>query len=628
MPHKPGFIHSGKDENSWNYFELPFGSGADYVQPIPVENLPYTPVELGDMLETGEKEKEIEVEGYGKGRLVISKQNKNKPFFYADEANIPANQKAAKQLQIAETGANLPLLTSPLTTLATGVPRIIKDKTRAQIKKARMGADETFKDNAINLKKTIDGVFQMSSNMYRRAKDVAKKSHISFKSAMDYVNLTEKGTPPSGPMKPGNITGITNKGLLKDTDVDDPTVYIPPEERPDNEFFSMNVDPADVPRNDLSIIRTPGKQGKIINEKFTQLGGIKGGRLNLKTYRQFGKNREFAEIFLTPYGKGVPFQADAKDKSSVIKAIFADTSDALGIPFKAGIQAHHKTPIKTILPSLEGVVYDSPKYHKFTQLYLDQMLALGNMPENIMSVLGHAGRDSDSPHYLVHAFMRATFGEAGEYFWTPEKLQEITVYDTEGNAIGTKNDKLRVKYIKQQVKNIKESIDILNVAQEHYEMISGGKNPVPATAEQIVEFFFNKVPANKKFTPKIIKNIVNEIHSQLSTVPQYDQLTMETIVDEMSLDAIDTFIKSEENQAIAEDMLLDVIFEGLTTRQAIRKYKGAQYGIRQLSIRFKEAINQAQKAPVITRLKDLYKKNREKEPPSIGSQWDMFDKDE
>ena len=51
MPHKPGFIHSGKDENSWNYFELPFGKGADYTQPIPLEDLPYTPVELGEMLE-------------------------------------------------------------------------------------------------------------------------------------------------------------------------------------------------------------------------------------------------------------------------------------------------------------------------------------------------------------------------------------------------------------------------------------------------------------------------------------------------------------------------------------------------------------------------------------------------
>jgi hypothetical protein len=52
-------------------------------------------------------------------------------------------------------------------------------------------------------------------------------------------------------------------------------------------------------------------------------------------------------------------------------------------------------------------------------------------------------------------------------------------------------------------------------------------------------------------------------------------------------------------------MILDAIFEGKTAAQVIRKYKGAQYGVRQLSIRFREALNEAQKAPVITRLKDL-----------------------
>ena len=523
-------------------------------------------------------------------------------------------------------------ISTPLTFVAAGAAA----KGISKIKPKHLGITQTLEPytspksigkvprKTINITQQVDEVLSQRPFTTAEIIKVAKRNKISFVQAEEYLKLKNLGTPPKGTIKPDSTRMLTKGEGSYDPGKDE--VYFSPEERPDNTFFSMNVDPEDIPRNDLSMIRTPGKQGKIINEKFTQLGGIKGGRLDLKTYRQFGKNREFAEIFLTPYGKGVPFQADAKDKSSVIKAIFADTSDALGIPFKAGIQAHHKTPIKTILPSLEGVVYDSPKYHKFTQLYLDEMLALGNMPENIMSVLGHAGRDTDSPHYLVHAFMRATFGEAGENFWTPEKLQEITIYDPKGNAIGTKNDELRIKYIKEQVKNIKESIDILNVAQEHYEMISGGKNPVPATAEQIVEFFFNKVPANKKFTPKIIKNIVNEIHSQLSTVPQYDQLTMETIVDEMSLDAIDKFIKAEENTAIAEDMILDVIFEGKKPAQVLREYKGAQYGIRQLSIRFKEALNEAQKTPVITRLKDLYKKNREKEPPPIGSQWDtMFD---
>ena len=96
----------------------------------------------------------------------------------------------------------------------------------------------------------------------------------------------------------------------------------------------------------------------------------------------------------------------------------------------------------------------------------------------------------------------------------------------------------------------------------------------------------------------------------------------------MGLDAIDEFIKAEENIAIAEDMILDVIFDGKKPAQVLREYKGSQYGITQLSIRFRSAIKQAQKAPVITRLKDLYKKNREKEPPPLGSMWDLYDQDE
>ena len=78
-----------------------------YTKPIPLDKLPETPAVYGEMIkEYNETKKtvsrDIEVEGLGKGRLVLSKQNKGKPFFYADEANIEANQKAAKQLQTAD----------------------------------------------------------------------------------------------------------------------------------------------------------------------------------------------------------------------------------------------------------------------------------------------------------------------------------------------------------------------------------------------------------------------------------------------------------------------------------------------------------------------------------------------
>ena len=186
-----------------------------YIKPIPLEELPYTPVELGEMLDNDEKEREIEIDGYGKGRLVISPQNKNKPFFYADEANLPANQKAAKQLQVAETAFNAPLLLSPLLGLASGIPKIVKDRTRAQIKKARMSADESNLEGAINLKQTVDGVFNMPSQQVRDIVRIAKKNKISYKQAEEYLNLKLKGVEPSGTLNPGSSVETLTKRFMK-----------------------------------------------------------------------------------------------------------------------------------------------------------------------------------------------------------------------------------------------------------------------------------------------------------------------------------------------------------------------------------------------------------------------------
>ena len=186
-----------------------------YIKPIPLEELPYTPVELGEMLDNDEKEREIEIEGYGKGRLVISPQNKNKPFFYADEANLPANQKAAKQLQVAETAFNAPLLLSPLLGLASGIPKIVKDRTRAQIKKARMSADESNLEGAINLKQTVDGVFNMPSQQVRDIVRIAKKNKISYKQAEEYLNLKLTGVEPSGTLNPGSSVETLTKRFMK-----------------------------------------------------------------------------------------------------------------------------------------------------------------------------------------------------------------------------------------------------------------------------------------------------------------------------------------------------------------------------------------------------------------------------
>ena len=237
-----------------------------YIKPIPLEELPYTPVELGEMLENDEKEREIEVEGYGKGRLVISRQNKNKPFFYADEANIPANLKAAKQLQIAETAFNAPLLLSPLLGLATGIPKIAKDRTRAQIKKARMSADESNLEGAINLKQTVDGVFNMPSQQVRDIVRIAKKNKISYKQAEEYLNLKLKGVEPKGTLNPGSdrLSRGYKKGGLFDPNRDDTIMYSSTPDQPRPKLppkITTNEKMKKALLNDEAIILNPTYRG-------------------------------------------------------------------------------------------------------------------------------------------------------------------------------------------------------------------------------------------------------------------------------------------------------------------------------------------------------------------------------
>ena len=141
-----------------------------YTKPIPLEELPETPAVLGEMRQEFEEtkrnvEREIEVEGLGKGRLVISRQNNDKPFFYADEANVDANIKAAKQLSAAENIVNLPATVAPFVGIARGAKQIFNQKTMNRYKKLFMKVEESIgKDNSqpINVTPTPPGLTRTS----------------------------------------------------------------------------------------------------------------------------------------------------------------------------------------------------------------------------------------------------------------------------------------------------------------------------------------------------------------------------------------------------------------------------------------------------------------------------------
>ena len=487
-----------------------------YIKPIPLEELPYTPVELGEMLENDEKEREIEVEGYGKGRLVISKQNKNKPFFYADEANIPANQKAAKQLQVAETAFNAPLLLSPLLGLASGIPKIAKNKTRAQIKKARMYADESNLEGAINLQQTVDGVFNMPSQRYQRIRTVLKKNPgMSYKDALDYVNLVENGTPPTKPIKPGNITGVTNKGLLKDSDDDDLTrgykkggLFDP--NRDDTIMYSSTpeVDPEDVPTFDLSTMIEPirGKEPKNILFVLNN-NGMRGGRLDIFEYRRKGKDRKAVEYYVSPYSKMIKFDPRRNYIVASMNQKFGGQQKTLGLGEKRSFQAHHVVPIKASFPAFHGIVKESPKYNYYMKLYHDELLTLGNQIENIVPAIGAVDRDMRAPHHLVHQMIEATMGKAGEEFWDDTTLESLVVRDETGEIIGTRNDEMRERLVRKQIALFKRAEDIIKLGMEEYSLYASNEIVPP---EVIVDYFTQKLPTDLKYEPQIIKNIVNE----------------------------------------------------------------------------------------------------------------------
>ena len=211
---------------------------AKYTKPIPLEELPYTPVELGDMLDSGEKEKEIEVEGYGKGRLVISKQNKNKPFFYADEKNEAFNIQQAKKAERLFFFANAPAIFAPVLAPFTARTQpakvVLKDsvltkgkkvtgplpgskggQTLLQQRKTNKQTLAEFEATGFGKTKIAEDVFNMPTSRVQQIVKIAKRNNISYQKAEQYVNLKEQGIIPTETINPGTNAGLLEEGTTQ-----------------------------------------------------------------------------------------------------------------------------------------------------------------------------------------------------------------------------------------------------------------------------------------------------------------------------------------------------------------------------------------------------------------------------
>ena len=499
-----------------------------YTKPIPLEDLPYTPVELGDMLETGEKEREIEVEGYGKGRLVISKQNKNKPFFYADEANIPANQKAAKQLQIAENLANAPLQLAPLLALGTGLPRIAKDRTRAEIKKSRMGADELYKDNAVNLNKTVDGVFQMPSNQYKDIVRIAKKNKISYKQAEEYYNLKISGIEPTGTINPGSSVQDLTQRFMKS----------PKDRFPDAD----NIKNIDLGIDDTGFSYSIRKKQTIAeyrNKLFNDAGFRRNSNgdfvfdlASLKQFLKGEKRRLVSQYFQTRESQSV--KGSFEKTRDATKLDFLETYDGYMKLTGSKPNLHHEFAAMVSAPLYDGLALSETPGSEWMQLTellnlndiypgspVTDPASLGGPQSNLTQMLtkGRAGAPPE-PHDILHKQFYKELGiqdvPKGQNSWWDKRMykiksgpkgrlevaQEYADIVNEGNRIiKTAMSQINALFGKNQ--------DPQKITNLMIEMAETGKLKIAdskyrlKSVEAIVKIIENEVKADMGFTDEI-----------------------------------------------------------------------------------------------------------------------------
>jgi len=388
------------------------------------------------------------------------------------------------------------------------------------------------------------------------------------------------------------------------------------------------VDPKDyVSDEQIASWRTPGQKSQPLNFLFGERAGWRGGRLNLKSWRERGADKNIAEQFLTAPNKGVVFSSEANKKNPFMSRIFGieGAKKLIGAPEEAGniFQAHHNTATKAVLTGQNGLVYDSPYYHEIQKVWEDLELTLGNNPDNIIGTLGLVQRDLDSPHSLIHKFLDSKMGKDGTDFWTENIMKQIVIYDNTGNAIGHKNFDIRLAKTKEQALIFKEAVDLLKLAHRQYYLAKGVKpgaylTTEPILDEEIVDSFVNKLPpigGTGKYTTNVIKRIAKEIADEPNVTPTVKP-SIQDVFDEQAKELFDDLYKFAINESNAEDMLLDVIINKLTPAQALKKWRKNDPQMKQLSIRFKKAIKQAKSEDGVKKLKELYQRKQGEIPPA------------
>jgi phage gp46-like protein len=537
-----------------------------YTKPIPLDELPETPAVYGEMIEEYNETKrtvsrDIEVEGLGKGRLVLSKQNKGKPFFYADEANIEANQKAAKQLQTAETIANAPLLLAPFFSIVKGGQRIIKQRRDNQIKKSVLAAEDLDKvKNVIDLVKSrttgtpsisvnqIDTTAPTKSimNLYGGKLTPQQKQVLSSITARMDGGLDVPSIPPKG-VKLRDDPIDRDAALFRaqsnadnlDVDQVSPTFGqelsnfgVPMPTQLANELRGQateeivkgsvaNVNPSQKIALNKSITEIPGYKTVVGSPYYydynviRQLiaGGTVAKELGLRT--RGVSARDFLEAFQTPVtiggaSRGVDFGTYRNMNVPKLREAFGPALDALGLPRNAA-QIHHIAALHGISGIFHKLGYNSPIYREVVDAILAELpefaKGIGSMSGNLMPIISGS---ADSPHYYAHLFYVDVIGKDGSKFFTPEVLE---------NMVKSRN--YRIQKAKELGQIIAQAERIASQAQTIYEQLYAQGTGIPFSEIMDVMMQLNiegKLPRNimaPRYQVKAVGNLIKDINLAL-----------------------------------------------------------------------------------------------------------------
>ena len=380
-----------------------------YTKPIPLDELPETPAIYGEMLDEFEEtkrtvERETEVEGLGKGRLVMSQQNDYKPFFYADEANYDANIKAAKQLSVAENIVNLPATVAPLLGIARGARRLVKQQSLNKAKRTYMKVDEQLEqaDRLKNSKPVTDAVGNIIptknflANLKQRITTDIDRSGLTmpFKimGGQLILDTTAGGNKPENPIDKARYYEITNPDSYV-TDPFDPNygklksevTYVPTSQQ------QLNIKPLDP-----VTIRTMMKRG--IDNNVLANGRLDFGQLLNSTTFKPAYRRYIAADWATVPEKGLPlskvkrtttyqnritsFNNYRKELLDDFKQIYGSDISRLGFP-ESQLDLDHRLTLVQSLGLLHNTAPGDPMWTAVTEYGLRRGYTAGDAEANL-----------------------------------------------------------------------------------------------------------------------------------------------------------------------------------------------------------------------------------------------------